>query len=116
MFTSESWQHTHLKLHHPEHHEVACQKNLPVRCATQRIDLAVRREFNTNEDSVEYLNTFPNLEHLQNTAHSESQLPPHPLLQMESNPGAGAPPRAYITELRERDAQGCLQTNVQRNP
>jgi hypothetical protein len=61
------------------------------------------------------LHTFPYLEHVENIAATESQ-PPPPLPGTEIDPGAGALLMNYIAEPWERDAQGCLETNVQNNP
>jgi len=114
--TSDSWRLKHIKFHHSEHLQVACQKNLTVRSAPRRVQPAQRRVFNTNQDSFQDSYVFPYLEPLENIADSESQPPPLALPRTETYPGAGAPRSDHITAQWAGDAQRFLETNVQNNP
>lgn len=115
-FTSDSWRHKHIKLHHPERLTITRPKHEPaVRNASQRKKHAQRREFNANKDTVEDPDAFPYLVHLENIADSEPPPTPH-LPRTETFPGAGAPLRDYIPQPWECDAEGCLETNLQKNP
>jgi len=71
---------------------------------------------NSDKDSVEDLDAFPYLEHVENIAYSESQPTPPSLRWTETYLGTGAPLIDYIAELWERDAHSCLETNQQNNP
>jgi len=115
MFALDSWQHKHIKFHHPEHLQVSHQKNLTICSAPRRVEPTQHCEFHNNLDSVEDLDAFPYLEHVENFADLESQ-PPPPLPQTEIHPGAGAPLIDHIAEPLTRDAEGCLETNLQNNP
>jgi len=115
-FTSESWGPKHIELHHPEHVQVACQKNLTIRSAPRRVEPAQRRESNPNNASVEDLNAFPDLEHVENIVDSESQTLPPPLPRTETYPSAGPASSENIAELWEHDAYGGRETNQQNNP
>jgi hypothetical protein len=80
MFTSDSWQYNHLKLHHPIHLQDARQKNLNIGTSSQCIEHAQNHEYNANIDAVEDLDLFPYLEQIDNIALSQSQPPPPPVL------------------------------------
>ena len=68
MFTSDSWRLNHIKLHHPEHLQGACQRNLTIRSAPPRIEPPHRDEFNANKDSTEDLEWSPYLKFVENFA------------------------------------------------
>jgi len=114
-FTSHSWRLEHIKLHHPEHLLVACQKNLTIRSTPRQVEAAQRREFNTNTDSVDHLDAFPYLENIENITDSDSQ-PLPPLPGTEIYPGVGALRIDSIAEPWELPAKGCLEMNLQNNP
>jgi len=114
-FTSYNWRLEHIKLHHPEHLQVACQKNLTIRSVPQRVEPAQCREFNGNNVSVEDLDAVPYLEYIENIAASEAQPPAPPLPQTEVYAGAGAALINNIAERWERDTEGCLETNLQQS-
>jgi len=114
--TSDSWRLQHIKLHPPEHLQVACQKNLTVHSGSRRVEPAQCCELNTNKDSGEYLHAFPYREHLDHIADLESQAPPPPLLRTENYSRAGAQRSEYIAEPWECYTQGVLETNLHNNP
>jgi hypothetical protein len=59
---------------------------------------------------------FAYIEHVENIADSESQPTLPALTRVETYPGAGTLLCDYIAEPWERDAQSCLDTNLQDNP
>jgi len=116
MFTPDSWQLKHIKLHHPKHLQVARQKNLAISSTPRRVAPAQRCKFNTNNDSLKDLDALPYLEHFEKIADSECQpAAPYPP-RTETYPGAGAPLSTYVAEPCDRDTQDCLDTNLQHNP
>jgi len=89
---------------------------MTIRSAPRRVELAQRREFNGDKNSVKDFDPVPYLEYVEKIADSESQPSPPPLPQTETYSGTGAPLSNYIAELRESDAHSCLDTNLQHNP
>jgi len=69
-FTSDSWRLNHLKLRHPKH--------LQVRSVPWPVEPAQSCEFNGNKNSVEDMDAFPYLEHVENIPVLEFQPPPPP--------------------------------------
>jgi hypothetical protein len=101
MFTTHSCRLKHIKLHRPEHVQVAQQKNLNIWSMPRRIEPAQHHQFNADQDSVEDLDACPCLDYIENIADSEFQPPPpppHPLPQIQIDLGAGAPLTDYITK------------------
>jgi len=90
-FSSDRWRRKHIKLHHPEHLQVARQNNQTLRIVPRRVEPAQCCGFNANKDSVEDIDAFSNIEHLENIADWESQPPPPPVPQTETYFAAGAP-------------------------
>jgi len=87
-----------------------------MRGAPQHFEPALRRTFNTNNDSVEHWDGFPYLKQLENITDSGSQPPPPILPRPGTYPGAGAPLSDYIAEPWEPNTQDCVETNLHINP
>jgi hypothetical protein len=115
-FTSGSWRLKHIKFNHVGHLHVAHQNNRTIRSTPRPSEPAQHREFNTNKDSVENLDAFPSLEHVETIAVKESQPPPPALLRTETYPRTCAPLSDYIWRLWECKSQGSLDTNLRNNP
>jgi len=114
--TSDSWRLKHIKLHHPEHLQVAPQQNLTIRSGPQQVESAQCQQFNAFKDSIEDLDAFRNLKHLEIVADSESQPPPPTPPRTATYPDASVPPLDSIAERRERDTQGRRETNLRNIP
>ena len=90
--------------------------NLAIRRAPQCKEAAQHYVFHTNIDSVEGLDAFPYIKHVENVADSESQPPTPPVALPDKHPSASAPLEDNIAEPWEPDAQGCLEKKLQSNP
>jgi len=86
--TSDSWWLKYIELQYPKNFQVEQHNNLTIRIAPQCLEPAQQGEFNTMRDSVEDLDGFPHLEHIEILADSEPQLPPQPLLRTAIYPAA----------------------------
>jgi hypothetical protein len=115
MFTSDSGELKYINLHRPEHHQVARQKNLTIRSPPRRVEPALHSHFNPQTVSVEDLNWFPYVKHVEHIADSESEQP-QTLPQTDICLGASAPLIDYMGQPWECDAQGCLETNLHNTP
>jgi hypothetical protein len=102
-FTSDSWRLQHITLHHPEHLQGGRLKHLTVRSAPQCVEPAQCCTLCPDTDSVEDLDAFPYLKHVENIMNSECQPVPPPLLWTETCPGTGTPLRDYIAQPRNQD-------------
>ena len=108
--TSDSWLFIHIKLHHPDHNQVA--NNLTVCSVPRWVERAHHCQFNGIEDSVVDLDSFPHLEHIENIADLVSHPPPPSLRRTETFPAAGALMIDYAAKPWESDNKGCLETNI----
>jgi hypothetical protein len=115
-FTSASWRLKHIKLHHPEHIQVTQQKNHSICSVPRRVKPGQHRELNPNQDSVEDLDVFPYVKHVDNIADPDSQPSPPPRPLTETYPSTGAPLSEFIAERWESDAHSCLDKHLQNNP
>jgi len=59
MYSSDSWRLTRIKVHHPDHLQVARWTNLTIHSTPQPVEPPQHCEFNTNKDSVKNLDAFP---------------------------------------------------------
>jgi hypothetical protein len=71
-FTTDIWRLKHIKLHHPEHLQVAHQKNLTIYSAPRCIEPAQHPKLNANKDSVEDFDAFAYHEQVAIITDSES--------------------------------------------
>ena len=89
-FTSDSRRLKNIKLHYPEHLEVACKDNLTICSMPRRVEPTQQHEFNPNKHSVEDLDIFPYIDQVETIAYSECQPLPPPLPHMDTHPGTSA--------------------------
>jgi len=70
------WQLKYITIHHPEHLQVARQRNLTTPGAPQHIEPPQHGEFKAYQVSVEDLDMVPYLKHFENITESRSQQQP----------------------------------------
>jgi hypothetical protein len=88
---------------------------LTIRSTPRPVEPPQHREFNANKDLVEHLDVFCYPDHVENITDWKSHPPPTPLPRTEIYPGVRAPLSDYIVYLWERNAQRCLEENLQNN-
>jgi len=116
MFPSDSWRLKDIKWHHPERLQVARQTFLMISSPPQHVEPPQHCEFNADQDSVEDLDKFPYLKHVDNIPDYQSQSRPPPLPWMEIYTEASTPLIDFIAEACECDTQACRETNLHNNP
>jgi len=90
-FTSETWPLKHIKLHLPEHLQVAHTKNLSLRTVPRQLRHSEHHEYNTKKDSMEDLDVFLYFDQVEHISDQESQTWPPLLPQTKSYSSPSAP-------------------------